>query len=761
MDYTVQQGIQDQGYDQARERYFQLLQLKSKLNLDHQISTEMGAAQVQEMKPQERDPRDLMYDSQYQQQQARANLVTIMLEQEVDRVISQASESELRTTNTYFSDIVKKYGGKTREMVTAEDYLDWLRNYIDVDLGQGEAQRGPETDEEKNNHWLVTYGQEFHFKDNGADKYVPNQGLDNDQKKLESRRDWRKIFLDRFWGDSQWILSTSDAHAFTDRYSQVPSDKTQFWTSWGNLFALWNMMPAFKFELDYKNEKMNAASFWSYLNDFFGRNKQANKYPNDMDGMDGTAAHISESNMNFKGEKITKEDKNGTSGRMSKEDLVRFWNLLKQYGVTPSQDFPDPTQGSSTIDYRMADYIIPKEDEWFENKVEMSPPEAGDMSILAKRQRSFHDIMLNPPSSKKKSGSDVYMTEAEINGRYYPTTDPNCPSMDYLMVLWVPRVPPKTGGYTVKEIIANYMTNSQYLPYQDDKKTHIPTYDQWVAKWINASETTMFIKKTQLTLWMYVGSKHVRDQLNAVITGSKKSSFTAQEMLDLLDKNSTTICTYQAFHGKTSQYAILDKYKSATPPLSQAQPTTGKGFYSKKSHVLRVGRGVGSNNNHRWLTFGKYVIHTPSLHDQSLNIKTKAGNPVSAIGGTKTISRPLTNVLTNMLAGHDVHNILDSLCADDKRLLKSVCETADVEDDVWGAGVLRKEFVHDKDKDFEEKEEELDRFDMLKNEVIAGNNNPDVLRELKALILTMMRDGRLRRNEAYGVLAELSLITSS
>jgi hypothetical protein len=62
--------------------------------------------------------------------------------------------------------------------------------------------------------------------------------------------------------------------------------------------------------------------------------------------------------------------------------------------------------------------------------------------------------------------------------------------------------------------------------------------------------------------------------------------------------------------------------------------------------------------------------------------------------------------------------------------------------------------IHDKEDD-----DEMDEFELLKNEVIAGQNSPQALRELKAYILKFMNDGRLHKNEGYGLLAELAILT--
>jgi hypothetical protein len=99
-----------------------------------------------------------------------------------------------------------------------------------------------------------------------------------------------------------------------------------------------------------------------------------------------------------------------------------------------------------------------------------------------------------------------------------------------------------------------------------------------------------------------------------------------------------------------------------------------------------------------------------------------------------------------MLVGGRVNpHMAKMLSPDDVRLLRHVCRKSDVGD--VGLGMD------------EDGERDMDRFEMLKNEVIAGQNSPQTLRELKRYILKFMSDGRLRKNEGNSLLAELAILT--
>ena len=54
-------------------------------------------------------------------------------------------------------------------------------------------------------------------------------------------------------------------------------------------------------------------------------------------------------------------------------------------------------------------------------------------------------------------------------------------------------------------------------------------------------------------------------------------------------------------------------------------------------------------------------------------------------------------------------------------------------------------------------EEESKRFELLRGEYLAGNNNPKVISELRKLVVKMMNDGRIRKSQGVELLMELSI----
>lgn len=173
----------------------------------------------------------------------------------------------------------------------------------------------------------------------------------------------------------------------------------------------------------------------------------------------------------------------------------------------------------------------------------------------------------------------------------------------------------------------------------------------------------------------------------------------------------------------------------------------GKGCNTYNKRFVRVGRGIKHEPIPKWRQFGRFIIHEPSLKKHSLNLRHKSSSPIPDIP-KQDISKLMSDILLDMIENEKINNTLvQMLSKSEQSKLHYICKKAEIADvGLSGDGV-------------EDEDEEYDRFELLKNEVIAGQNAPEVLRELKSHILRFMGDGRLRRNEGMGLLADLAILT--
>jgi hypothetical protein len=148
------------------------------------------------------------------------------------------------------------------------------------------------------------------------------------------------------------------------------------------------------------------------------------------------------------------------------------------------------------------------------------------------------------------------------------------------------------------------------------------------------------------------------------------------------------------------------------------------------------------------MPFGRYVIHKYELEGGKLSMKTPKGGIVKELP-TQKISMSLAKVIKNI--GKGVMPTFDSikdLSETDKDTLHKVIHHSRMTDRV---SVPTPQSKTDEEK-------LADRFDILKGEIVAGNDNKQLVKEFKVLIVKLMNAGRLPRKEAHDILTDLASI---
>ena len=177
------------------------------------------------------------------------------------------------------------------------------------------------------------------------------------------------------------------------------------------------------------------------------------------------------------------------------------------------------------------------------------------------------------------------------------------------------------------------------------------------------------------------------------------------------------------------------------------QTKYGRGFKPKPNMKMKVGRGLAVKETPSYREYGKYAIHIPQLEQQDiLNVKYKS---LGQIPKFKPI--PVSDVFRDFIIdlienGKPNARVYTQIPPDERKFFEEMSIGAGV----WnGLGLKRTTTSTD--------EEENKRFELLKGEYIAGNNNTKVISELRKLVVKMMSDGRIRKNQGVELLMELSI----
>jgi len=171
-------------------------------------------------------------------------------------------------------------------------------------------------------------------------------------------------------------------------------------------------------------------------------------------------------------------------------------------------------------------------------------------------------------------------------------------------------------------------------------------------------------------------------------------------------------------------------------------PKEGKGIKKKK-----IGKGLSVKETPSYREYGKYAIHIPQLEQQDmLNVKYKS---LGQIPKFKPV--PVSDIFRDFIIdlldnGKPNARVYTQIAPEERKFFEEMSIGAGV----WnGLGLKRTTTSTD--------EEEAKRFELLKGEYIAGNNNPKVISELRRLVVKMMSDGRIRKSQGIDLLMELSI----
>jgi len=167
-----------------------------------------------------------------------------------------------------------------------------------------------------------------------------------------------------------------------------------------------------------------------------------------------------------------------------------------------------------------------------------------------------------------------------------------------------------------------------------------------------------------------------------------------------------------------------------------------------KHKKIKVGKGISVEAQPAYKTFGKYIIHMGHLLDKNVaNFKYPSTGSIPAIKPLTITDDYKDFILDTLENGKPNERFFSKLPDEEQKHFERV---------ISGAGLLEVFKLRRNKSDTEKKESE--RFNILRGEVMAGNNADKVIKELRGLILRFMNDGRIQQKEGTAMLLELSAI---
>lgn len=185
------------------------------------------------------------------------------------------------------------------------------------------------------------------------------------------------------------------------------------------------------------------------------------------------------------------------------------------------------------------------------------------------------------------------------------------------------------------------------------------------------------------------------------------------------------------------------KKKMGRPRTRSVQ---GKGL-RRSDHLLPsdVDRTAGIPPAARFMPMGKLIINRNKLAEGIISVKTSGGGFVKEFK-SKKVSHNLANVIRKITGGSVLgYSDFDKMSQPEKDYLHSLSKRANILDKI---DIPAPRIDND--------ERDIRQFEIMKGEMMAGNNNEQMIRKFKQMIVKLLDKGILPKNEGRDILVELT-----
>ena len=224
------------------------------------------------------------------------------------------------------------------------------------------------------------------------------------------------------------------------------------------------------------------------------------------------------------------------------------------------------------------------------------------------------------------------------------------------------------------------------------------------------------------------------------------------EGLDFIQRkiNDGTIVQGDPTYNEWSQSigAAMEEYnqKYYQPFVPRHQLVIGHGFGRKmKGRGIAVDHSIGVKPAIKFAPFGKYLLDMSKLKDDTIAMKTMSGT--SVVGHpSKKVSTQFSKIVKDMIGGKvPSDEDLSGLSTLEREYLHKVSKKANIEDKFAVATPSKDQY-----------EKDIHSFEVMRGEIVAGNDNQEMIKKFKLLIMKLSRSGSLPKNEVSEILSELA-----
>lgn len=168
---------------------------------------------------------------------------------------------------------------------------------------------------------------------------------------------------------------------------------------------------------------------------------------------------------------------------------------------------------------------------------------------------------------------------------------------------------------------------------------------------------------------------------------------------------------------------------------------------TKPSRVsVDMSRGI-KNTAPTYVPFGKFIINPSKLSRGIFEVRTLNGGKMGKYPD-KQLSHPLTKIMRRMIEDRmpDEYDF-NEMDLEDQNFLFNLSKDAKIN-----------ERLNVPTPKLSKEGEEQNRFEILKGQISSGNDNRELVKEFKQMLLRFSNDGRLKKNEAREILMDLTAL---
>jgi len=177
----------------------------------------------------------------------------------------------------------------------------------------------------------------------------------------------------------------------------------------------------------------------------------------------------------------------------------------------------------------------------------------------------------------------------------------------------------------------------------------------------------------------------------------------------------------------------------------QIKVIKGNGLAYYKARPLELDNSTGIMPQNKYVPFGRYAIDTHRLNDDIIALKRGKGINVSGFPVVR-VSKHLGAIVRDIVGGgQPQYHHLTMLDEDEKAYLHKIAKSSDI---------LSRLSIPTPNKSDDDKD--INQFEVMKGEILNGNDNSDMIRRFKLLITKLINKGLLPRGQAKELLLELA-----